>query len=575
MRSTILKITQAFTLSLIYFPAFAFSQGSTDTADDIIRKQESERIQEIERIRQQELDAAYSKRLEAASAEPLIELEKVGPDTPGAFPVDAFVFYTDKQEALPRKFYFLKRSVKKLKIKYANKDSLSGVLAKLTLKLYAKGFVTTRLNLPEQDFKDGQVKIEVILGHVDKLLSDDPRVRNSLKIVLPTMERNILNYRQIENGIDQIERLNSYTTEFQIAPSAKEGFSDIVCRAKRGKSWAGSVSFDDAYTKLLGKHTLRGNYSYDNPFGLADFLSVFTSTAVAPPKSVKRYNYGFTYEIPYGQSLFSANANWNYSSHPIGVNRLSNETESTGYNLDWSILGYRSKYFKSTIGGTISYYRSYKYLDGNEQRVSRKKTTSLGLRYNATFFFGPSSLNATLSGKIGVPWFGSQKDASSMNPKDPTYEYKILNLNVVYTTRGKFFKTIPYNWTTVFNGQHTDDILYSAEQFSIGSRYTVRGFGNDYTISGETGFFVRNELAFPFRSLRGVSPTLYFGIDYGEVSGFSDILNKYSELSGAFVGLRVRWKNLSGNFTWAEPISGGGSRKLLGDRFSFNVSYRL
>lgn len=575
MRSAFLKITQAFILSLIYIPTVTFSQGNSDATDDIIRKQESERTQEIERMRQQELDKTYSKRLESDTSSPQYKLHVVDPTSINAFKVRNFIFLDTKGEALPKELSFLERAAKRKRIQFANPKLLKTLLGQLTLELYSRGYVTTSLHIPTQTYQDGIVYIEVITGRVNQLLTEDPKAAKSFKMVLPRVEEKILNYRNLENGLDRIERLNSYSTEFQIAPSKRAGFSDVICRIKRSKAWTGNLSYDDSYVKALGEHTLRAKYSYDNPLGLADFISLGGSTVVSPPKFVKRYGNSIHYGIPYSRTLTTFNGSWNYSSIPLGNTHIASETKSTGLNLDWSYLGYRSKYFKSEFGFNISHYRSRKFIGGLEQAVSRKKTTSFLLRYNMTVFFGKSSINATLSGKIGVPWFGSQKDNNLMSFDDPTYEYKIYNLNLVYTTRGNLFKTIPINWTTVLNGQYTNDTLYGAEQFTIGSRYSVRGFGDEFSTSAENGLFIRNECTFPLQPIKSVKPTFYLGADYGFVSGFSDKYNTDKELSGAFVGLRLRWKSIYADFTWSEPIQSSVHRNTLDDRFTMNISYSL
>ena len=549
------------------------SQTTNNTTDDFIRKSERDRVMEEERIRQQELDEAYSKRLESVPALPDQRLPKVEPKASGSFQVDKFVFFISGKESLPRKLFFLKNIIRRENIAYANAKFLDELIGRLTIELYTRGFVTTLLHLPQQDFENGIVRIEVIPGHINKLITENPKSLRSFQMILPRLNERILDYRELENGIDRIERLNSHQAEFQIAPSTRKGYSDVICKMKHGKRWLRTLSFDDAYTKNLGEYTLRGNYSYDNPLGLADFFSINASTALNAPSLVKRRGHGITYEIPLDQVLTRFGANWNYSSLPIGVNKTASETKSLGLNIDWSIKGYRNKYFKSEFGCTLTNYLSRKFLGGVEEPVSRRKTTSLALRYNATWFIGRASLNATLSGKWALPWFNSDQDASNKLNTDPTYEFEIYNLNLVYTNRGNLTKAQPFTWTSVINAQYTDDILYNSEQFSIGSRYSVRGYGDEFSVSAEKGFFVRNEIAFPLKPILKVNPTLYFGVDYGKVTGYSDRYNDDNDLAGAFVGMRANWKKINANITWAEPLLGELSRKELGDRLAMNLSY--
>jgi hypothetical protein len=48
-------------------------------------------------------------------------------------------------------------------------------------------------------------------------------------------------------------------------------------------------------------------------------------------------------------------------------------------------------------------------------------------------------------------------------------------------------------WSSEWRGQYSPNLLMGSEQFSIGSRYTVRGF-NTTSLTGQSGWVLRNEL---------------------------------------------------------------------------------
>jgi hemolysin activation/secretion protein len=78
-------------------------------------------------------------------------------------------------------------------------------------------------------------------------------------------------------------------------------------------------------------------------------------------------------------------------------------------------------------------------------------------------------------------------------------------------------------------------VLYPTEYFSIGSRYTVRGFDGNTMLAAEKGVFMRNDLEFQFPRF---GQALYLGLDGGEVFGpeANNLLGR--RLAGAVVGLR-------------------------------------
>jgi len=90
-----------------------------------------------------------------------------------------------------------------------------------------------------------------------------------------------------------------------------------------------------------------------------------------------------------------------------------------------------------------------------------------------------------------------------------------------------------------FNGQYSSQRLAATDRFSIGGRYTVRGFNGDSTLLAENGFVWRNELGVPLWQSK---QELYVACDYGAVDGPSVYTQLGRSLSGAAIGLRGGYK---------------------------------
>ena len=70
---------------------------------------------------------------------------------------------------------------------------------------------------------------------------------------------------------------------------------------------------------------------------------------------------------------------------------------------------------------------------------------------------------------------------------------------------------------------------------SIGNRYTVRGFDGEYTLMGESGWYVQSEVSSYIPALHS---SAYAGIDAGAVYGPSARMGTGRTLAGAVVGMR-------------------------------------
>ena len=90
------------------------------------------------------------------------------------------------------------------------------------------------------------------------------------------------------------------------------------------------------------------------------------------------------------------------------------------------------------------------------------------------------------------------------------------------------------------------------DRFSIGGRYTVRGFDGESVLMAERGWLIRNDLGW---SLGNSGQELYLGLDHGQVGGASADLLGGGRLTGAVIGLRGGYKDLSWDVFTGAPLS--------------------
>lgn len=109
----------------------------------------------------------------------------------------------------------------------------------------------------------------------------------------------------------------------------------------------------------------------------------------------------------------------------------------------------------------------------------------------------------------------------------------------------------PFNYIGTLRGQTTRSSLYLSDQFSIGGRYTVRGFDGELTLAAERGFYLRNELDMPIAQS---SHSAYVGIDVGRVFGPSVEYLIGNKLAGATLGLRGAYKNFNYDLFSSWPL---------------------
>lgn len=90
-----------------------------------------------------------------------------------------------------------------------------------------------------------------------------------------------------------------------------------------------------------------------------------------------------------------------------------------------------------------------------------------------------------------------------------------------------------FNWQI----QRAKTPVVPADYFTVGDRYTVRGFDGQMTLAAENGWALRNDLSL---NLGNLGQQLYAGLDMGQVGGPSVRYLPGRTLIGAAAGLRGR-----------------------------------
>ncbi len=109
---------------------------------------------------------------------------------------------------------------------------LNELLKAITDHYIDKGLVTTRAYLPQQDLSKGDLQVLVIEGKLENLRSDAASGLSDreLAMAFPGKEGELLNLREIEQMVDQLNRLPSNQAQMELTPGQAVGGSDVVVK---------------------------------------------------------------------------------------------------------------------------------------------------------------------------------------------------------------------------------------------------------------------------------------------------------------------------------------------------------
>ena len=128
-----------------------------------------------------------------------------------------------------------------------------------------------------------------------------------------------------------------------------------------------------------------------------------------------------------------------------------------------------------------------------------------------------------------------------------------LNLNKRFN-----LKKIPLSYNSSLHAQYAKEGLIGTEYIGVGGPYSVRGFKNEYALSGNSGLYLRNDLS-SSKAFRWGMFSAYLALDYGYVDK-----NEYSnggDIVGSAIGARFNLKGFLVDVYKSHPLKDSNNNK--------------
>lgn len=413
------------------------------------------------------------------------------------------------------------------------RQGVEAIVKGLSQVFLSRGYITTRVLVPSQDLSEGTLHLTLVPGVVHELRFADSATRGTWRSAFPARGGDLLNLRDLEQGLEQMKRVTSQDVSMQVVPTEAPGESDVVISVKRAKPWTVVASVDNSGTRATGK--LQGNLSVgiDNPLGLNDIFNIGASQDLEfGDKRLGSHGWNGSYSVPWGYwtaTLFG-NAN-TYYQQIAGANQTffsSGNSQIAGLKLQRVLRRSQDDIFGVEAQLTKRWGASF--IEDTEIPQQHRDNTFIEAGFTDRHYFGAAQFDGTLAYRQGIGWLGATPDTAT----GPTYRFHMAvldaNLSVPFA-----IATQPLKYVTTLHGQFTNSTLNYIDDLTIGSRYTVRGFDGETLLAAERGFYWRNELQLP---LGQTGQSFYAGVDYGHVFGPSAAFLAGTQLAGAVIGVR-------------------------------------
>lgn len=439
-----------------------------------------------------------------------------------------------------------------------NTQRIEEIMGKLTALYLSKGYAAARFYLPEQDLKNGTLKLRVEEGKLSRLqLTDRAKGTMSLKTAISSAEGKPLNLRDLEQALDQVNKLQSNNATMNIYPGEKTGESIVVFDNQPSKRWNGYFSYDNKGQDSTGRNQAALGVGFDNVFGLNDLLNLSYNRSLPFKTNRQDSFYGsIFYAVPLGYQTLSLNASHSEydSTLQTQFNQLHSSGETNTYTVRLDSLLYRGFNNQLRANILLTHKDTAAFLEDTKLDVSSRKLSviDIGLSYSDMLLTGVVNANAGYS--RGLKLLNALEDEDNLPPEIPKAQFEKLIYGLSYF---KPFQALGQNFSfsSNFSGQYALDTLYGSEQYFIGSLYSVRGF-NKSSLSGDSGYSFKNDLNLSKVYSLSNGPLIarhYVGFDYGKVDN-KENSSQVGELAGVSVGTAFNFKNIALELIVTQPV---------------------
>ena len=488
-------------------------------------------------------DASLRQRAEAPMARAALSRSESSYDNLNGAPMDALpqevVSFPIDQIVITSLEPVFKKYRNRLKIYNHNNIGAEGIAVlqkQLQEQILADGYVTSQVVVPNQDLQSGTLTFEILPGYVEDIVLTNPKARTNWRSAFPVRPGYVLRRQALEQGIDQMRNVPGQDVKLSIEPGTKPLHSIVKLTVEQKGFVHGSLILDNAGYESTGKYQGTMYVSFSQLAGLNDTLSASITKDIGHHGDGHgSKQYAVNYAVPDGNRMYRLST-YQYSYHQLvfmpEAFRSSGNTRGVEFSVE-QVLNRTSRSKTAAVAKVIHKTR-HSYIDDIEIGVQEQHTTALELGLSHRQYSGNTMSDIYLFYRQGIRGLGATVRSWEGLADNPTTLYKMAGLE------GEIQSVVRIGhkqgvYTMRFRSQFTNQRLFGTDQFSIGGRYSVRGFSGEETLRGDSGYYIQNEWALPFRRQR-ITP--YIGVDIGHVWGPSTATQIGNTLVGGVIGIR-------------------------------------
>ncbi|MDR0183485.1 ShlB/FhaC/HecB family hemolysin secretion/activation protein [Lysobacter arvi] len=520
-------------------------------AQELLRQQERERA-----LREQQ-EQSPDVRLQPRA----VGIERLPAEESPCFPIGSIVFEGEDADTFAWALEAANPSDDPALGRCLGTQGINVVMKRVQNAIVAKGYVTTRVLAAPQDLTSGTLSLTVIPGRVRAVrFAAGTDSRATWWNAVPAKPGDLLNLRDIEQALENFQRIPTVAADIQIVPAEGDGVqpgeSDLVISWQQRSPFRFGLTLDDSGSESTGKLQGGATLSLDDWWMWNDLFYVNVGHDVFNGEGRGTESWTAHYDVPVNYWSFGATASgYDYRQDVAGpFETYTYAGSSENAELRAARMLFRNARTKIGAYGTGWLRDSKNFIDDTEIEVQRRRMAGWALGLTWKQFIGRAVLDADVGYKRGTGAFGALESPEEVGQQACIYEQQNpvegrtppAQCPLEGTSRPELITAsaqlnVPFKvgaqqlrYTGAWRAQWNRTPLVPQDRFAIGGRYTVRGFDGELSIAGERGWTLQNTFALSL----GGGQELYLGLDYGHVGGPSTRWQFGDELAGGVIGLR-------------------------------------
>lgn len=414
-----------------------------------------------------------------------------------------------------------------------------------------KGFITSRAFVQPQKIEKGTLDLLVVEGKIETFQSTSSMKKSELDAAFPIEENTVLSLRDLEQGIENLNRLQQNAAQLDIKPGSDTGLSQVNIVNEQSRPLHAQLFVDNSGSEATGQYLAGASVSWDNPIHRSDNLYLTLSEGVDALRGGSSQSYALYYSIPQGYFLWSLSANHFSYEQLISGNSVDFTTsgKSDNQSLGLDYVAFRSQRSKWSINSDITKKVSKNYIEDVFLDTSSRTLYLGSIGINSTYKMNSSLLRG------GITWtrsFATDDATEKLTNAETDFQFNKYSLDIGIHGGTEILKQ-PLRYSTSLYYFYSPTPIVASEALSLGGQYSVRGFDQE-NITGYRGGYWRTEISLPRTFWKTIRLEPFLGYDLGQ-SDAPDYEKDKATLSGATFGFRSAFSNVSINAAYSTALA--------------------